>query len=86
MMIHSRQNNEFKITSNKAILEYAREQAQGAEKMIKTLKLINHVRIFKQVFLPCELVGSSGRDQTEASIYNYKMNQLKWIFYYYHIE
>ena len=45
--------------------------------MIETLQLINHVRIFKQVFLPCELVGSSGRDQTEASIYDHKMSHLK---------
>ena len=46
-MIHSRQNKELKITINKTILEYAREYAQGIEKMIKTLQLINHVRIFK---------------------------------------
>ena len=67
-------------------MDHAREHVHSEVKGIETLELINHIRMFKQVFLPCELVGKSGRECIEASIYDVKLSQLKWTFYHHHVE
>ena len=33
------------------------------------------------MFLPFELVGGSGRDQTEAHVHEMQKSQIKWTFY-----
>ena len=67
-------------------MEHARECAHSEVKDIETLELINHVRMFKHVFLPCELLRKSGRECTEASVYDIKLSQLKWTFYHQCVE
>ena len=47
---------------------------------INTLKLINHVRLYKRVYLPCELLGQSGRDQTIAYRDKEAESQIKCTF------
>jgi len=68
MKLHEPKSKEVKITSNKMIMEYARDYVNCTNKKVESLELLNHVRFFKQVFLPCELVGKSGKEYTEASI------------------
>ena len=84
--LHDLKLKEFRITLNKTIIEYAREYVYSQVKNIEMLKLINHVRMFKQVFLPCKLVGKSRREYTEASIHDLKLSQLKWTFYHHCIK
>ena len=55
--LHSEKLNEFKITKNKTLMIYAREYVREETKDIEMIKLLNHVRLYKGIFLPCELVG-----------------------------
>ena len=79
--MHSSIPAEFRITRNKSIMEYAREYRKETNLGINVLKLINHVRLYKRVFLPFELVGQSGKDQTDAFRNNLEISQIKWTFY-----
>ena len=72
--LHDPKLKEFRTTSNKTIMEHARECVHSEVKDIETLELINHIRMFKQVVLPCELVGKSGREYTEANVYGVKLS------------
>ena len=41
------------------------------------LKFLNHARLFKKAFLPFELVGSSGREETKACANEGEKSQMK---------
>jgi len=86
MKLHSRKPNEFNITQNKTVMEYAIEYSKSNMNKIECLKLINHVRLYERVFLPCELLRDSGKEQTEAFRCNFKKSQIKWTFYHYSID
>ena len=79
--LHSEKLNEFKITKNKTLMIYAREYVREETKDIEIIKLLNHVRLYKGIFLPCELVGQNGKEQTSAYRNNLEIGQIKWIFY-----
>ena len=79
--MHSSIPAEFRITRNKSIMAYAREYRKETNLGINALKLINHIRLYKRVFLPFELVGQSGKDQTDAFRNNLEISQIKWTFY-----
>jgi len=73
----SKTMSEFRITSNKTIMQYAREYTSKSSNETIVLKLINHVRLYKRVFLPFELIGNSGKEQTEAYRIQEKQSQIK---------
>ena len=86
MKLHSRKPNEFNITQNKTVMEYAIEYSKSNANEIECLKLINHVRLYKRVFLPCELLRDSEKEQMEAFRCDFKKSQIKWMFYHYRID
>ena len=57
MKVHSSVPSEFRITKNKLVMDCAREYAKEENLGIEILKSINHMRLYKGVFLPCELLG-----------------------------
>ena len=61
--LHNYKHRLFVITKNKMIIEFTVVHADKVMNNQKLLKLINHVYLFKEVFLPFELVGGSRRDQ-----------------------
>ena len=75
--MHSSIPAEFRIMRNKSIMAYVREYRKETNLGINALKLINHVRLYKRVFLPFELVGQSGKDQTDAFRNNLEISQIK---------
>ena len=62
----SKQNQEMEITKNATIMEYALNYSDKVLNDENAMKHINHLRLCKKVFLPFELVGSSGREETLA--------------------
>ena len=86
MTVFSRQNREMAITKNKSIMEYALTYADKVMNDKSVLEHINHVRLYKKVFLPFELVGSSGRDETQAFQEDESMSQVKWTFYRHEVD
>ena len=75
--LYSDLSEEFKVTKNKSIMEYAYEYVVNEKKSTDTLKLINHVRLYKRVYLPCELLGQRGKEQTLAYRVNKAQSQIK---------
>ena len=60
--LHNYNNRSFVITKNKMIMEFVVVYANKVMNNQILLKLINHVRLFKEVFLLFELVEGSRRD------------------------
>ena len=81
MSLHDHQNKLFVITKNKTTMDFAVTCAEKVVHDPEMLKLINHVRLFKKVYLPFELVGGSGRDQTDAFVNEMQKSQIRWTFY-----
>jgi len=53
-------------TKNKAIMDLAIEYVQSNRLSEKIIALINHVRLYKKIILPCELVGLIGDKATKC--------------------
>ena len=79
--MHSMQNKEMIITKNKTIMEYAQVFTSKVMNDSSALYQINHVRMHKKVFLPFELVGDTGREETEAYLLEKEESQALWTFY-----
>ena len=47
---------------------------------------LNHVRLYKRIFLPCELIRQNGKEQTSAYRNDNEKGQIKWTFYHYNVE
>ena len=60
-------SKEKKITSNRTMMEHTREYVKENQMKDQVLELLNHVRLHKQVFLPCELVGRSRKECSEVN-------------------
>jgi len=59
-------NNRIKeITCNKTIMDFAKEYIEVTQQDIKWIATINHVRLYKKMILPCELVGMNGGKRTK---------------------
>ena len=67
-------------------MQYAREYTSKSSNETIVLKLINHVRLYKRVFLPFELIGNSGKEQTEAYRIQEKQSQIKQTFYHHNVD
>ena len=77
MKVYSSVSSRFRITKNKSVMDYAKEYAKEENLGIETLKSINHVRLYKGVFLPCELLGQSRKEQTVAFRDKLRKSQIK---------
>ena len=86
MKLHREKMEEFEITNNKPLMAYAREYAKEEQLNSKTVMSLNHVRLYKRIFLPCELIGQNGKEQTSAYRNDNEKGQIKWTFYYYDVE
>ena len=53
-------------TQNKTIMDYAVEYVRSNELKPNALAPINHVRMWKKMTLPCELIGFTGTKETTA--------------------
>ena len=54
------------IMSNKTIIDLALEYTQSKKDKNNILNAINHVRLYKQVYLPFELLGMNRTTQTKC--------------------
>ena len=66
-------------TKNKTIMDYAEEHVRCKEIGKKLLAPLNHVRLWKQMVLPCELIGLTGTKKTKACQQIESKSSLKWI-------
>jgi len=78
MKITDHQNMIAKVTTNKSIMEYAIKYVSQTNKSHNIISIINHVRIYKQMLLPFELVGMTGNKQTAEWKQYYKKSCIKW--------
>ena len=54
------------MTKNVTIMKLVRVYVRNEESKVKTLQLINWVRLFCKIVLPCELVSLTGDTETWA--------------------
>ena len=72
--IVNRINDTKSITMNKTIMDYAMDYS----KEIEIIEAINHVRIFKKMIIPCELVGFRGGKETKELREWSLVSSIKW--------
>ena len=53
------------ITANKTVMDLACEYVKDKPKCEDMHEKINHVRLHKKVYLPCELLGMNGKSRTD---------------------
>jgi len=77
--LKNRNNKMKKFTRNKSIIDWAREYIKNEKVPINKLERINHMRIFKKMYLPCEIVGRKGnkilleqKEPMKASCFGWK--------------
>jgi len=71
--------NEIYIsTKNKTIMDYAEKYVRCKEIGKNILAPLNHVRLWKQMVLPCELIGLTGTKRTKACQKIESKSSLKW--------
>ena len=58
-------NEKKYITKYKTIIDYATEYIKRENTVIGMIESINHIRIFKKILLPCELVGFKHEIETK---------------------
>ena len=66
----------MKITSNKTLIEYAREHASNKSSRLEVITFLNDAKFSKQVFLSCKLVKKNEKDYTEVCKCELKTSQL----------
>ena len=64
-LINAEQEKYIKMR-NRTIMDYAVEYLGSKEMDMKLLAPLNHVRLWKQIILPCKLVGLIGIKETKA--------------------
>jgi len=65
-------------TSNKSIMEYVMVYIQEMNNSTKVVPPINHIRLYKRIYLLCELVRMSGRIKTYEFIKDEEKSFLRW--------
>jgi len=65
-------------TRNNTIMDYTVKYIKEKQLNKRIISRINHVRLFKQMYLPCELVGLTSQKATKAKEDVYKKSCLKW--------
>lgn len=69
-----------KVLRTVSVIDYARMYVK--EKNIKKhqMRIINHVRLHKQVYVPFEIVSKCGKEKTSCLIDNEEISPIKWWF------
>jgi len=75
---HNKNSSITKITSNKTIMDYAIQFTKSNQEFENSIQIINHVRIFKQMLLPCELVGLNGNKRTFEFRNSLERSCIRW--------
>ena len=79
------ESKELRIKSNKTIMECARECVNNKSNSLEIIVLLNYMRLFKQGFLPCKLMGKSKKECIEASKNRLKSILFQCAFYQYDV-
>ena len=72
------EESKYVKTTNKTIMDYAIEYAKEKEMDEKIIQLINHVRLYKRIILPYELVSLMGREETKSYKNELERSYLMW--------
>lgn len=70
--------NQYVETSNKTIMDLATEYVISKKLSEESIAPINHVRLFKRMILPCELVGLMGNCKTKCFHNVLEVSSLVW--------
>ena len=65
-------------TENKTIMDYAERHVENEQLSFKMLAVINYVRIYKKLHLPCELIGALGRTKTKQFKHVEEKSCIRW--------
>jgi hypothetical protein len=78
LMLHNCVNERSWVSKNKTIMDYAVEYVTERELTKKTLQAINHVRLYKRMLLPCELIGFHGDQVTKEARDTLERSSILW--------
>jgi len=79
MELINRQNEPKWFTVNKTIMDYAQQYKHLKNLSEICLASMNQVRIFKKMYLPCELVGLKGDCLTKEARFNEEKSSIRWM-------
>ena len=65
-------------TKNKSIIDLAQVYVDSSNLSINIIPPINHVRIYKKIYLPCELVGFCGQKKTKEFREGFEESSICW--------
>ena len=68
------------ISSNKTIMDYAKEYVEEEKLSTKIIPSINHIRIYKKMYLPCKLIEMNRRCETREIINPLEKSCIEWRF------
>ena len=71
-------NEEELITKNKTIMDYVIQYVRREEIDNREIEVIDHVRLYKHMILPCELMGFDGRRQIKESREWEEKSTMRW--------
>jgi len=66
------------ITRNRTIMDYVAEYVREKDRSNNDITLLNHMRLYKKMILPCELVDLMGNRETNGFRDEIAMSCLKW--------
>jgi len=78
IMLINRLNEKDRITRNKTIMDYAVEYAKRENAADREREAINHVRIYKNMILPFEVVGFRGGQETKEYKNVFEKSSVRW--------
>ena len=78
LSICNRTNERKWITANNSIMDYAIKYVKEKELTCEVAEAINHVRMYKKMILPCELVGFRGDKETKEAREVFELSTILW--------
>jgi len=78
LKIVNRINERKWMSKNESIMDYAIKYVKAEELDYNVVEAINHVRIFKKMILPCELIGFRGDKVTKEAREVYERSAIIW--------
>ena len=76
-IINNQETNQIN-TTNKTIMDYAQQYRLEKEESKLIIPPINQVRVYKRMYLPCELVGFCGSKETKGFRRNAECSEFQW--------
>ena len=80
LKLKEEENEQIVMSNNKTLMQHAIDYVHQTHKAIEALKHINFVRLKKNTWLPYELVGCTGIEQTSCYINKQEKSSLQWQF------